>query len=102
MESPGGTQLEKGKEGDSPQETGGVIRKGKRRMDDTGDTNKKNVYEMPTKLIGFCCYFDRKWTNFLPFLILPYKVFLNRVLILSHTPSHSNGQVSPSLRLQGF
>lgn len=89
MESPGGTQLEKGKEGDSPQETGGVIKKGKRRMDDT-------------KLIGFSCYFDLKWTNFLPFLILPYKVFLNRVLILSHTPSHSNGQVSPSLRLQGF
>lgn len=43
MESPGGTQLEKGKEGDSPQETGGVIKKGKRRMDDTGDTNKKKM-----------------------------------------------------------
>lgn len=32
------------------------MKKGKRRMDDTGDPNqkkKKNVYEMSTKLIGF-------------------------------------------------
>lgn len=45
-----------------PHRKRGVMKKGKRRMDDTGDPNqkKKKVYEMSTKLIGFCCCFDLK------------------------------------------